>query len=465
MDINQVIIILFAVIYFGFIIYTRRKGDFAEFSVAGRSLGVFLIFSTISASFIGPGMTLGLSREGFAGGWFLMFVASITGIAMMISALLFAPKVRQKFTESYSIGGVIGGKKSHNHPSIKIAVGIISLLSMCAITVAMAYAGGELVNNIFGFSEQLSIMIITIIVIIYSTFGGIRATIQTDAFQLINFVLIISLLAIAMLMSDDFLWSVYTTHASAATAVAYDEATLSSIIGLYLVWFLTGTGFEAPWISRFLAAKNPKVTRKATFYAGIFIFFWTILMVFIGSIGAFLHPELAKTDQILLQIASFHFPGFLYGIFIIAMIGVILSSMDTLLNNASIIFSEDIVGGLCPTLPDTQKLKLSKGFTIAVGIIAIGIASYLSSVLDAIISILSIYFPVMAAVIFFSVYKNQHYWQSALTAMFVGLIAFLTWEFYGNETLPSSLVGIVMSTLSYFVVDAYCKRNNMIANS
>lgn len=458
MDTNQIVIILFALLYFGFIIYTRQKGDFAEFSVAGRSLGVFLIFASISASFIGPAMTMGLSRNGFTNGLFLIFIASLTGVSMMISAFVFAPRIREKFTDSYSIGDVIGGKKSHNHYSVKILVGIISAFGMVAVTTAMAYAGGELINNIFGFSKMISIVVITVIVVIYSTFGGIRATIQTDAFQLVNFVLIIPLLAVALVTGDQFSWSTYSEHIYNTTSTTFDETNFSAILGLLIFWILGGFGLEAAWISRFLASKNPTVTKKATFYAGAFIFSWVILIVFIGSAGGYLHPELPVTDQLLLNIAEIHFNEIMYGIFIIAMIGVVLSSMDSTLNNAAIIFSEDIVGGISPNISDASKLKVSKIFTVATGIIAIIIAGYLDSILDIIMSILSYYFPVMAPVILFSVFKEKHYWQSAIAAMVMGLVSYVLWDNFGSELLPATLIGICFSSVAYFFTDFYFEK-------
>jgi uncharacterized MnhB-related membrane protein len=42
-------------------------------------------------------------------------------------------------------------------------------------------------------------------------------------------------------------------------------------------------------------------------------------------------------------------------IFIIAMIGVVMSSQDTLLNASSVLFSEDIVGGLLPSFLKTKN--------------------------------------------------------------------------------------------------------------
>ena len=151
MYINEIVIILFGVIYFVFIIYTRRRGSFEEYSVASRSLGIFLIFATICATFIGPTMSLGLVRDGYVNGGFSYFVTTVGGLGMVVAALFFAPRVRERFINSYSIGDIIGGRNSHDHKYVKIAVGIVSLWLMSSITVMMSYAGGELINNVFGF--------------------------------------------------------------------------------------------------------------------------------------------------------------------------------------------------------------------------------------------------------------------------------------------------------------------------
>ncbi|MCB0517662.1 MAG: sodium:solute symporter family protein [Lewinellaceae bacterium] len=458
MDNNQIIIILFGVLYFGFIIYTRRKGDFEEFSVAGRSLGTFLIFATLSASYIGPASTLGLSRDGFNNGLFLCFIAVFSGVAMVLNALFLAPKIREKFTDSCSIGDVMGGPRSHNHKAVRIAVGIVSAWFMAAITIAMSYAGGELVNNVFGFPKMASIAVITVIVIVYSSFGGIRATIQTDAFQFICFAVIIPLLALSIISSDGFSWQAYTAHATANASLAFDANTAAAILGMYLYWIISGAGFDAAFINRFLASKDMRVTKQATAFAGVFYSAWVILMVFIGSAGAFLQPELANSDQVWLQIAASQFHGILYGIFIIAMIGVVMSTQDTTLNISSINFSEDIIAGFRPGISDERKLFYAKLFTVIVGAAAILIAGFLDSILNAIIVIFSFYIPVMIPVTFFSVLKKKHHWQSAIASMVVGFLSNLIWELVGSEALPTLLVGLVFSTMAYWLTDLFMEK-------
>ena len=458
---TQFIIILFAIVYFGFIIYTRRKGNFEEFSVAGRSLGTFLIFASVAASYIGPAMTLGLSREGFANGTYVNSFSVLTAFAMGFVGIVLAPIVRKKFRASFSIGDVMGGPESHNHKNVKIATGIISIWLMSSVTIALTYAGGELINNAFGFPKFWSIAIITSIVVLYSSFGGIRATIHTDAFQLIVFTILVPLLAIFIIQDNGFNWSAFQESSVLKTTTAKESQNLSSIVGLAMFWIF-GAGFDAPVINRILASRDTKVARTSIILAGIFMSSWAVLMVFIGNAGAFLHPELIVNDQVLLNIAEAHLPTALYGLFMVALIGVVMSSADSTLNTASIVFSEDVVGGIWKETSQASKLKLAKGFTISLGILAIFIASYLTSILHAIMTVVNIYIPMMIPVVILSILNKKHYWQSAIVSMVTGLISFLIFEYLKSESLPSTFIAVVFGFIAYWVCDQVINNKKVL---
>lgn len=467
MDNNQIIIIIFGILYFAFILYTRRKGDFDEYSVAGRGLGSFAIFASICASYLGPGWTMGLTREGFSNGMFMAYIAPVMGIAMVIVAIFLTPKIRKKFNKSYSIGDIVGGELSHNHPVVITISGIMVLLSLSALIVAMSYAGGELINNVFGFSKFWSIVIITIIVMLYSLFGGIRATIQTDVIQFLHFAILIPILALLIIISDGFSWEQYNHFAVVKTQVAFDATSISAILGLLLV-FLTIAGYDPSIVSRYLASKNDKVAKKSTLWSGVFIGLWTVLMIFIGTAGAYMYPQLADNDQVLLHIAEIQFPGILYGIFIIAMIGVVMSSQDTFLNNAGVSFAQDILPRFKPSVTNKNKLFYSKAYTIFIGLVAIILANYVESALEIALIILDYYANVMLAATVFAILKKNHYWQSAALSMVTGFVSKLIWDLIGNVDVPSIFIGISSSFFAYLLSDLFftnTKRNNKQQNN
>lgn len=460
---NQIIIILFGLLYFGFILYTRRKGDFDEYSVAGRGLGSFAIFASICASYLGPGWTMGLTREGFNNGMFMAYIAPVMGIAMIFVAIFLTPKIRKKFTNSYSIGDIVGGERSHNHPVVITMSGIMVLLSLSALVVAMSYAGGELINNVFGFSKFWSIVIITLVVMMYSLFGGIRATIQTDVIQFLHFAILIPILALLIILSDGFSWEQYNQFAVTKTQVAFDASSISAILGLLLV-FLTIAGYDPSIVSRYLASKNDKVAKTSTLWSGVFIALWTVLMIFIGTAGAYMYPQLVANDQVLLHIAEIQFHGIFYGIFIIAMIGVVMSSQDTFLNNAGVSFAQDILPRFKPSASNKNKLFYSKAYTIFIGLVAIVVANYVESALQIALIILDYYANVMLVATVFAIIKKNHYWQSAALSMASGFVSKLVWDLIGIEDIPSIFIGISFSFIVYLLTDFYfnltLKRNN-----
>lgn len=452
MNSSQWVILIFGILYFSFILFTRKKGNFEDYSVAGRGLGFFLIFSSLCASFIGPGWSMGLVREGFSTGMFMAYLLPFCGLGLMLVGIILVPRIRDKFNDIYSIGDLVGGLKSHNHKLVRLATGIFSLLFFGSITVAMSYAGGELVNNVFGFPKIWSIIIVTTIVISYSYFGGIKASIQTDSIQFVHFIILIPILAFLILFDEHFNWKDYIEASSTKTSNEFNTNPMITIFSFALLWFLSSTGLDSGGLGRFLASKNNKVARNATVASGVFMAIWLVLMVFIGSTGYYLYPELVNNDQVLLHIASEHFPGILYGIFIIAMIGIVMSSQDTVLNAGSILFSEDIMGTLRP-MTEKQKLRAAKLYTVFMGVICIIVASYLSSILEVIMIITEFYIPVMIPVIIFSILKKNYHWQSALISMSLGFISYIVWKQFFSFIMPELLVALSLSTLSYLAND------------
>jgi len=390
----------------------------------------------------------------------MAYIVPFCGVGLSIVGFFLVPTIRNKFVNSYSIGDLVGGESSHNHKIIQMVSGLVSLLFVSSITVAMSYAGGELINNVFGFSKTWSIIVMTSIVIIYSYFGGIRATIQTDTIQFLHFIILIPILALLIVFNQNFSWQEYASIASVSTTNSINLEPATAIIGMALLWLLSASGLDSAGLGRFLASKNSKVARNATIASGVFMGLWFILMVFIGSAGYYLYPELGDNDQVLLQIASHNFPGILYGIFIIAMIGVVMSSQDTLLNASSVLFSEDIVGAIFPSIHENKKLLVAKSYTVFLGIVSILIASTLSSVLGAIMTVTEYYIPIMIPVIVFSVVKRKCYWQSALTSMVVGFLSYLGWKNFDGKMIPELMVALVLSTLSYFISDFIIDNKN-----
>lgn len=420
-----------------------------------------MIFVSLAATFVGPGFTMGFVRQGFNEGVLYASLTSFTGVVLCFVGVVLGPRIRKRFVEGVSVGDVIGGPNSHNHKFVRLLTGLINFWFLTAACIAMSYAGGELVNNVFGVSKQWSIVVITSIVILYSFFGGIRATIQTDALQFGHFVVLIPLLVIMMIFSDGFAMTEVSAQMKASTRLAWDGYSLSALVGLAVVWSVM-SGFDPIIVNRMLASRSDKAVRNALVAVGGFLVLWLLLMNVIGVIGKTLHPELQDSDQLLLNIAEIHFSGILYAIFVIAMIGVVMSSQDSILNSAAVIFSEDLVSPLWLDMSDGQKLLFSKLSTIGIGIIAIIVAGFVDSILQVLTIVFSYYLPIMVPLILLSVLLKRHFWQAAMASMILTPVSFLLWESSGlSEAFPSVVFALLINFLVYGIVHLILSKREL----
>jgi len=263
------------------------------------------------------------------------------------------------------------------------------------------------------------------------------------------------------LMDDSFSIDTFITASLTHTGAAWDAQTVPALLGLSMFWLLR-LAVEPAYFNRVLSSENPGVAKRATLYNAVFIVFWMFVMLSLGNLGQTLHPDTSNTDQLLLHLAAFHYNDVFYGIFIVVMIGVVMSTQDSLLNSASIVFTVDMLMVFNPDLSDRAKLTAAKASTLAIGLTAMLIAIYVDSVLQSVIWIFSVYIPTMLPVIVFSIYSTRPHWQAALVSMATGFVMSLYWEWSGfNAIAPSTLVALICSTAGYVLVHGYMRRRNL----
>lgn len=457
MSLPQIIVLISALGYLIFLARFRERVTFDQFATGGKNNGVWLTFASLAATFVGPAMTMGLVRAGYQVGLLYIPFAILAGCnALLLSRFMAAP-LRRKFTEAHSIGEVIGGPSGHDSKSVRLLIGFISFALTTAICIVMSKAGGELLNHMFGLPIHWGIVISTAVVTAYASRGGIRATMQTDALQLCAFALLIPILAFIMISSDGFSFDSWKSESIKQTTTAYSNLSGAAILSLLVFWFL-GSGFDPTYVARLLSSRTPEVAKNALQRNGLFIIAWMSLMYFVGSAGHTLNPELPASDQLLLDFGQGHYGNLFYGFFIVAMIGVVMSSQDSMLNSASVALANDIVAPLKPDLSKTAKLRIATWATLLIGVVSIVVALSVDSILKAIILIWSVYTPAVAPSLIASIYLKRAHSTPAIVSILLGLATSATIVFSGlSAQVPAVLAGLISSSLSYYLAHSLLK--------
>lgn len=218
--------IIIAYMLFIFIKGVRKVAvvkDSDDFLVAGRNTGWFALFCTMGATVIGGGASIGAIGKTYDWGVLMLLVSTGWYFHFIFSGLVVAPQFRE--AKLYTVAGYFGHRFGEGS---RFLIMILSLLFSVFIVAAQMAAFGSVLSAIMPqFAEARTILALAILiggmmVVVYSTAGGLMAVIHTDMYQFIILVggFVITLCFCIPQVSKSY---VSETHRFAPTRFARDD--------------------------------------------------------------------------------------------------------------------------------------------------------------------------------------------------------------------------------------------------
>ncbi|MBD3331720.1 hypothetical protein GF356_02625 [candidate division GN15 bacterium] len=164
----------------------RKVGNTDDYLVAGRNVNWFLLFCTMGATVIGGGYSIGAIGKTYEWGVLMLLVSTGGYLHFIFSGLVVAPQFRE--AKLYTVAGYFGHRFGERP---RFLVLILSLLFSIFIVAAQMAAFGTVTAAILpeladaASTLRWAILIGGIMVVIYSTAGGLLAVIHTDLFQFV----------------------------------------------------------------------------------------------------------------------------------------------------------------------------------------------------------------------------------------------------------------------------------------
>jgi len=162
----------------------RKIGTTDDYLVAGRNVNWFLLFCTMGATVIGGGYSIGAIGKTYEWGILMLLVSTGGYLHFIFSGLVVAPQFRE--ARLYTVAGYFGYRFGERP---RFVVLVLSLLFSVFIVAAQMAAFGTVTAAILpdlaaaGDLLRWAILLGGILVVIYSTAGGLLAVIHTDLFQ------------------------------------------------------------------------------------------------------------------------------------------------------------------------------------------------------------------------------------------------------------------------------------------
>ena len=434
-----IIIISLAFVIFG-VVYSKKYQGLENYLVANRSVGVFSLTTSLVASALGAWILFGPASAATWGG-----IGAVIGYALGTAFPLFilvflGKKFRKLYPKGKTLIEVV--RLRFGTKLFKLIL-FLTIFYMFIFLIAEVTAVSILVNYISGTNLWITALIVIVSSLVYTLYGGLRASIFTDNIQ---FIIILILLLISFINLISFNFNEFNFE-----FIKQNKPNLLSFN--YLPNFTAGLTFfiavaatnlfhQGNW-QRVYAAKNNKVLKKSLIVSFLIIIPIVFFMGFSGlvavSANSNIVPDLAFFSLLLKEQTLM-----LSVIVIVLAISLTISSIDTLINAISSLI---VVDGSKVINFKGDYLKLSKYFIIFLSIIAFAIASKGLSILYLFL-LADLLCCAAVLTVFYSFYDKKLNKKNAYLSILIGLLAGLI-LFPSPDFSKSILIGILFPVSSF----------------
>ena len=329
------------VVYFGAVVFVGLraarlgKNSSEDFLLAGRTLTLPLFVATLVSTWYGGILGVGEFSYRYGISNWVVFGAPYYFFAL-IFALVLARRIRA--TRVLTIPDQLAIAYDRK-------TALFGALLTFALVTPAAYVLmlGVLVQLIFGFSLEASVVVATAITIFYLKSGGLRSDVWVNALEFV-----LMFLGFAVILP--FAWTSVGDLAFVRDTVP--ELHLSwhggNPLQYIAVWFFIAlwTLVDPAFYQRCSAARDGKTAQKGILVSIVFWFVFDAMTSLTGLYARAAMPDLREPMFSYPMLAELVLPEVFKGLFLIGMLATIMSSLSSLMFIAASTIGNDIVGRL-----------------------------------------------------------------------------------------------------------------------
>ena len=419
------------------IYHSNKFQGLNNYLTANRNIGTFSLTTSLIASALGAWILFGPASASTWGGMGAIIGYSLGTAFPMFFLIFLGKKIRKEFPKGSTLVEFI--RKKFGKSLFKLIL-LMTIFYMFIFLCAEVTAVAVLINYISGTELWLTALIVLLSTLIYTLYGGLKASIFTDNIQMI---VIFVLLLISLIYINSFSGSQFSfefikeknPHLLSSEYIPGYTAGLTFFIAVAA----TNLFHQGNW-QRVYAAKDYKTLKKSLIFSFFVIIPVVFYMGFAGmvafSIDPNIRPDLGFFSLLLKEKTT------LLSVFIIVLgLALTISTVDTLINAISSLI---IVDGkaVFNFRKKTNYLKFSKFVITFLSIISFIVASKGFDILYLFL-LADLFCCAFVLTIFYSFYNKNISEKTAYIAIIIGLISGILF-FPSPDFSKSLLIGILM---------------------
>lgn len=360
----------------GFSLYgiwqSRFNKSSEDYFLGGRNLPWPVAMLSIVATETSVLTFISIPGLAYRGDWFFLQLAIGYILGRILVSLILLP---QYFNSGVtSIYEIIGQKFG---PDLqKVASGIFLITRILADGVRFL-ATAVVVQVITGWTLPMAVIMIGVVTLIYTLYGGIRTVVWVDSIQFILYLFggFASIIIVLNLLDQSLFEAISTLLGEGKLSVFNWQGDLikepyyfiSAIVGGVLLSF-SSHGVDYMMVQRVLGTKNLSAARKAMVGSGIFVFLQFTVFLMAGSLIYLLMGGVEmERDREFTSFIVNYLPIGLKGVLLAGVLSAAMSTLSSSINSLASSTVTDWLGG-------GQTIKKSQWVSLIWGVILIAIA-------------------------------------------------------------------------------------------
>ncbi len=395
--IDLIIIALYAFSLFSIALWVSREPaggskNTEDYFLAGRSLPWWAIGASLIASNISAEQIIGQSGQGYVVGMAIAAYEWQAAIVLIVVAKWFLPIFLKR--KIYTMPQFLDQRYGSGVKTMMSFYWIILYTAVNLTTVL--WLGGLAVSSLTGWSIMVSMSALAAFALLYSVYGGLKAVALTDIIQVV--ILILGGVAITWIALDQVggadggawagLTRLYDEMPGHFTMIldkshpSYDDLPgIWTLLGGLWVLHFSYWGFNQYIIQRALGAESLAEAQKGLAFAAFLKLLIPLIVVIPGIAAVVLAQQgaidggalAAKSDNTYSELMKLA-PAGLRGLVFAALIAAIVSSLASMMNSISTIFTMDIYKGWASGRSEKHYVTVGRVTTF----VALGLALILA---------------------------------------------------------------------------------------
>ena len=370
---DYLVIVLFSLMIFAIgLSFSRNAGkDMKTFFAAGGSVPWWINSLSLFMGFVSASTFVVWGSIAYSSGWVAITIQWAMSVAGLIVGFFIAPKWHKtkSLTAAEYICHRLGVRTQNTYSYIYLFI-MVFLKGVCLYAVAI------ILQVVTGISLYVWVGLLGMIVILYTTFGGLWAVVVTDVLQ---FIILLSAGLILLPLSLDkvggvasFVNTIKNQHLPDFFSLSDHKYTISFLLGFlfYNVFYLGG---QWSFIQRYTSVASPREAKKVGVLFGFFYVISPVIWMLPPMIYRAINPNLAgiESEQAYMLMAKTALPSGMLGLIIISLSFATNSSVQGFLNISAGVITNDLFKTVYPFSSEKSLIFVAKLATFLMGLVVI----------------------------------------------------------------------------------------------